>query len=197
MPKLDLFDSIRVKSKKKEAQKPIEHGCDHEGCTKKGQFRAPKGRDREKEYFFFCDIHVKEYNAKYNYFVGLGDDDIRTFQKDAFTGHRPTWTMGVKKGKIAPETLDPFKLFSDTPFKDKARPTPEEEENARVGLLSRKAFDALGLRATASGEEVKARFKELAKRYHPDSNGGDRSKEEELRTIMQAYKQLKAAGFAG
>ena len=43
--------------------------------------------------------------------------------------------------------------------------------------------------------EVKARFKALVKRHHPDANGGDRSSEDKLREIIQAYNYLKSIGF--
>ena len=59
----------------------------------------------------------------------------------------------------------------------------------------RKALDALGLDAGASAQDVKTRFKGLVKRHHPDANGGDRSSEDKLREIIQAYKYLKSIGF--
>ena len=63
------------------------------------------GRDREGQYLNLCIEHVREYNKSYNYFSGLGDDDIKKFQKDALTGHRPTWAMGVNKdGEKKPYT---------------------------------------------------------------------------------------------
>jgi hypothetical protein len=43
---------------------------------------------------------------------------------------------------------------------------------------------------------VKARYKLLVKRHHPDANGGDRSLEDRLREIIQAYSYLKSVGFA-
>ena len=43
--------------------------------------------------------------------------------------------------------------------------------------------------------EIKARFKELVKRHHPDANGGDRSTEDRLGEIIQAYNYLKSVGF--
>jgi len=43
---------------------------------------------------------------------------------------------------------------------------------------------------------VRAQFKLLAKRFHPDLNGGDRSREEKLRSIIDAYNYLKSAGLA-
>jgi len=43
---------------------------------------------------------------------------------------------------------------------------------------------------------VKARFKILVKRFHPDMNGGDRSYEDKLREIINAYNTLKSSGLA-
>ena len=59
----------------------------------------------------------------------------------------------------------------------------------------RKALDVLGLEVDASAAEVKTRFKALVKRHHPDANGGDRSCEDRLREIIQAYNYLKSIGF--
>ena len=41
----------------------------------------------------------------------------------------------------------------------------------------RKALGALGLEPDATRTEIKASFKALVKRHHPDANGGDRSSE--------------------
>ena len=38
---------------------------------------------------------------------------------------------------------------------------------------------------------MKTRYKDLAKRHHPDRNNGDRSAEERLKTINQAYSMLR------
>ena len=59
----------------------------------------------------------------------------------------------------------------------------------------RKSLDALDLPETASKEEIKARFKELVKRHHPDANGGDTRSADTLREIIQAYNYLKKAGL--
>jgi DnaJ-class molecular chaperone len=64
-----------------------------------------------------------------------------------------------------------------------------------VRNAERKALDILGLEAGASAQEVKTRFKALVKRHHPDANGGDRSSEDRLREIIQAYNYLKSIGF--
>jgi DnaJ-domain-containing protein 1 len=68
-------------------------------------------------------------------------------------------------------------------------------ESRAVRNAERKALDALGLEANASAQEVKRQFKTLVKRHHPDANGGDRSSEDRLREIIQAYTYLKSIGF--
>lgn len=59
----------------------------------------------------------------------------------------------------------------------------------------KRAFETLDLDDAAEGVEIRAKFKALVKRHHPDVNGGDRSGEHRLREIIQAYNTLKSAGF--
>lgn len=51
----------------------------------------------------------------------------------------------------------------------------------------------LGLRPNATFEEVKASYRRLARRYHPDVNPGDRTAEEKFIHITQAYQVLSEA----
>ena len=37
---------------------------------------------------------------------------------------------------------------------------------------------------------LKARYKELVKRHHPDANGGDKSAEEKFKEINEAYQTV-------
>jgi DnaJ-class molecular chaperone len=62
--------------------------------------------------------------------------------------------------------------------------------------VARRAFEALGLDETVDAAAVKARYKQLVKQVHPDANGGDRSYEDRLREVINAYNTLKAGGFA-
>ena len=68
-----------------------------------------------------------------------------------------------------------------------ARPLPP-----RYNALALKALFVLDLDANATEAGIKARYKELVKRHHPDANGGDRSSEDKLREIIQAYNYLRA-----
>ena len=69
--------------------------------------------------------------------------------------------------------------------------------NTQVSIRNaeRKALDRLGLDIGATPAQVKVRFKELVKQFHPDVNGGDRSTEDRLVEVIQSYNYLKSAGF--
>jgi DnaJ-class molecular chaperone len=58
-----------------------------------------------------------------------------------------------------------------------------------------RALAILDLRPPVNLEEVKARYKALVKKLHPDANGGDKSAEERLKVVNQAYSTLKAAAL--
>jgi curved DNA-binding protein CbpA len=202
-----LFDGIRVKPDKDRRLRAQCPACEWPKCTAPGTHRAPKGRLREKEYWQFCLNHVREYNHSYNFFDGMSLDDVAKFQKDALIGHRPTWKMGMNGGRptsrshsarFHPEFVsanDPFGVFREFGGPAGARPESERPEVRAVRNAERKALDSLGLEANASADDVKTRFKALVKRHHPDANGGDRSTEDKLREIIQAYKYLKSIGF--
>jgi DnaJ-class molecular chaperone len=79
-------------------------------------------------------------------------------------------------------------------FEDRAsEPAPERRRPLRP--VEKKSLEALNLGETASKAEIKARFKELVKRHHPDANGGDNRSEDTLREIIQAYNYLKQSGL--
>jgi len=202
-----LFDGIRVKPDKDRRLRTQCPVCEWPSCKAPGTHRAPKGRLREQEYWRFCLDHVREYNHSYNFFDGMSLDDIAKYQRDAVIGHRPTWKMGMNGGRptsrsysarFHPEfgrATDPFGVFRDYGGASGARSGSDQTEARAVRNAERKALDVLGLEASASVEEVKTRFKALVKRHHPDANGGDRSSEDKLREIIQAYKYLKSIRF--
>jgi hypothetical protein len=78
------------------------------------------------------------------------------------------------------------------PSGGRAKPKPE---GRTIRNAERKAFNTLGLDIGVSRVEIKAKFHDLVKRHHPDSNGGDRSTEDRLIEIIQAYNYLKSVGF--
>jgi hypothetical protein len=197
-----LFDKIRIRPDQAEMAREQFPPCEWPGCEDGAPHRAPKGRGREGQYHQFCLDHVRIYNKSYNYFDGMADDAIAAYQKADLTGHRPTWTMGVNRlgaSRSAEKTAgheqamhDPFGVFHGG---RRTGARPYEEPKRRVSAVTQKAFDTLDLDVSTDKAEIKARFKLLVKRHHPDANGGDRSSEERLRQIIQAYNYLKTAGF--
>ena len=212
--KLDskYFDSIRVASKRERAAPTREERhprCQWKGCKGVGDHRAPRGRGQDGQYYLFCMEHVRQYNAEYNYFDGMNDAQVQDFQKDALTGHRPTWKVGVNasapgatssataaaaetaRSAAAFRTIDPHAFFAR---RAKAAREQAPESRRQLKPLEKKSLQTLDLPGESTKVEIKARFKELVKIYHPDTNGGDARSGDKLREIIQAYNYLKQAG---
>lgn len=56
--------------------------------------------------------------------------------------------------------------------------------------MARSLYDVLGVARGASEEEIRAAYRRLAKRYHPDFNPGDRAAEARFKEISAAYEIL-------
>jgi hypothetical protein len=194
------FVDIRVKKPGAEAveREPADRACDHIGCQRAGLHRAPKGRDHANQFWHFCASHAAEYNKRWDYFKGMSDAELAEYQKREETGHRPTWTFrsgrldkfsaamrGFKGG-----TGDPFGMFGGDPAN--AGPVKAKRRLTRLQAL---ALEAMSLEENATGPEIRTRYAELVKRWHPDSNGGDRGAEQNLQRVIKAYQTLKAGGL--
>ncbi len=214
--KLDskYFDSIRVSRArgKRRAESPQSSApcCQWGDCAKRGLHRAPKGRAREGEYYYFCREHVTEYNKSYNYFAGMDDGEVAEFQKSAATGHRPTWSMGTHGRGADPrawealhgarrglhDSQDPLEILrSIRGGASSASAKPADAKRRFVLMGAKKHLSALNLDENATADEIKLQFKALVKLHHPDHNGGDRSSEERFREVLTAYNYLKQAGL--
>lgn len=184
------------------ALKPGERACDHPGCRLAATARAPKSREMLNEHYWFCQAHAAEYNRQWNFFAGMSEGEIRERQAQSATGDRPTWQF--KASRFSREAAaaahgfgkgqgyrDPFNLFGG----GAARAAPEPERR-RLGKLERNALADLDLDEDADQAKIRARYLELVKRCHPDSNGGDRSAEHKLQRVIKAYQALKKAKLA-
>src|SRR5215475_1349875 len=56
--------------------------------------------------------------------------------------------------------------------------------------MKRDYYDVLGVSRSASDEELKKAYRQLALRYHPDKNPGDHQAEERFKEIGEAYAIL-------
>src|SRR5260370_39299976 len=149
-----LFNRIRVKPEQDRTPRPNAPVCQWSGCVHEATHRAPKGRNREHDYWRFCLEHVRDYNHSYNYFSGMSDDAVLAYQKDAVTGHRPTWKMGLNGGAekvhAADAAIDPVEVmreFGGAGARTRERPAPG---GPPVHNAERKAVDTLGLENDAT-----------------------------------------------
>ena len=126
------FDRIRVKPVERAPEKAPRSPRSFPGCAAEGVFRAPKGREREGEYFSFCRDHVREYNASYDYFRGMDDASMAKFRQADAVGHRPTWKLGARAA-AAGHQVDEL-VFAE----------------ARAGAEARSARQAAAARAAAA-----------------------------------------------
>ena len=161
-----------------------------------------KAAAARSDYWRFCLDHVREYNQSYNFFAGMSDDDVARYQKDALTGHRPTWKMGTGRAATRPVLMrrssDPLRIVPTSSAgigaahgrrAGAARPRIDPQCRAQGARRARP-------RSRAPRARSRSRFKELVKRHHPDANGGDRSTEDRLVEIIQAYNYLNRSDFA-
>ena len=199
------FIDIRVKPPKPQEDpevaealglKPGERPCDHAGCRQAASTRAPKARDLRNVHYWVCQPHAAEYNRQWDFFSGMSESEIRArVTEDTVTGGRPTWSFtSAPRNREAASTRgffrDAFGIFGP-------RNAREADDRAayerKLGKLERGALADLDLDAAALGPAIRARYLELVKRCHPDSNGGDRSAEHKLQRVIRAYKTLQKA----
>ncbi len=138
-------------------------------------------RDRLNQYYWFCLEHVRAYNARWDFFKGMNQAQIEAELKRDVTWQRPSWPLGG-----GPKIHDPLGLLDEEPM---ARQAVQE----RAWTPEAKALAVLDLPSDATFEQVKTRYKNLAKRLHPDLTGADKEAEERLKIVNQAYSTLKAA----
>ena len=53
--------------------------------------------------------------------------------------------------------------------------------------MAKNPYEVLGVPHGASEEEIKAAYRRLAKRYHPDLNPGDPTAAQKMNEVNQAY----------
>ena len=158
--------------------------CDHKGCRHTGEFRAPKSRENIRNYYYFCLEHIRDYNARWNYFEGYSEEEIfNQYDRDA-GWDRPTQPSSaplILEQRLMRMAFQFRELFNDNPQQNTKRPVHKEIE----------ALSILGLPAKVDFVMIKARYRLLVKKHHPDANKGDKRAEERFKIINNAYITLK------
>ena len=203
-PKFGYDIRIKPPGRKRADSEPVTRRCEWPGCNAKAPHKAPKSRDEPGEYRWFCLEHVRDYNRNWNFFEGMSDEQAAAFREQNNLGDRPTWAFGsLGSAGDGTQTHAPgAKAKSGTtwtrgrPFGSGARVRTEQPRTKRaLTKRQQRAFELFQLPQTASREDIRAQYKLLVKRFHPDANGGDRSFEARLREVIEAYQVLKASGF--
>jgi DnaJ-domain-containing protein 1 len=159
--------------------------CDAPGCDLPGEYRAPKSRATLRDFHWFCLAHVRDYNAAWDYNKGMTPEQIEAQLRADTSWQRPSWPLGrlgrhARLDSVLEDRLHAFEFGTAAPAAAPALPAEQ-----------RAALDVLGLTWPVTLAAVKAKYKELAKRHHPDANGGDKGSEERLKTINLAYATLR------
>jgi hypothetical protein len=170
------------------------HRCSVRGCKQPGEFRAPltpSDFDGPGNWRWLCLDHIREHNAKYNFFEGMTTDEIEAAQSPIAGWERATRAFAHSGGDKGPAWAD----FADPLDAIAARYRPEARRRAvdRFTANERHALVVLGLEDDTDLHQVRKRYSELVHRYHPDRNGGDRSQEKRLRQVLEAWQMLKTA----
>ena len=197
-PRVPRFKTdIRIKpGGKAKKVEPETRMCEAPGCIGPGNCRVAKSPKNLTEYFWYCSVHARLHNEAWDFFKGMDDDEIQRFRLDALTGHRPTWELGKRaaKARMGQSRLggvhDSHAVFDEDGETGTVR--RPERHLTRLQIM---AFDQMQLAHNATLIEIKARYKELVKRFHPDANGGDRGAEERLKQVIKAYGVLRASGL--
>jgi hypothetical protein len=207
------FDIRVKKGRGKSREEPqATHNCEWVGCDMPGPHRAPRTPGKLNDYRWFCQTHAREYNRAWNFFEDMSDEEVAEYQAATIVGDRPTWAMSANAWERRGRRKSPPPGF--VPGKSRATDRSGREssgdaygflgddadgakrpERRHVPKLQKKALETLHLDEQASMEEVRGRYKELVKRFHPDANGGDRGAEDRLREVINAYRTLRAANF--
>jgi hypothetical protein len=182
------------------AQEPgTSHRCAWKGCASAGEYRAPKDRHL-REHYLFCLPHVRAYNAQWDFHQGLSPVELEAELREASTWGRPTWKLGTlgagaRSGPHGPKGWtgnfrvdDPLGLGAETPFDDRRK-----ARKPQAGEPETQALKVLDLAHPVTLEALRRRYKDLAKKYHPDANGGSVEAETRMKVINAAYRTLRAA----
>ncbi len=171
--------------------------CAHPGCTEAGEFRAPgyyaHASDGPSDYRWLCLDHVREFNARYNFFNGMSREEIEDAQMPIAGWERETRAFAGGGADSPPNWSnfhDPLDAISAR-FRNKV---PKERADGKpLSGGDRAALKTLGLDENADRRALRARYSELVRKFHPDRNGGDRSHEKALQAVIAAYQLLRSS----
>ena len=186
--------------------------CEHKDCKQEGLYRAPRRDGRydiknDHHWFWFCLEHVRVYNAHWNYYQGMSEDEIVHHWKRDITWDRTSWPLGSWQscqayrvsmnrpgasfaGKEPFFSKDPFGLFGEDMIHNSRQKAPD----VLYSVEENKALLLFKLPPIFTPSDLQKAYRVLVKKYHPDVNGGSKKAEDMIKTINNAYHILKSMG---
>lgn len=157
-----------------------QRSCYNPDCKELGIYPAPKSKENLREYLYFCINCIREFNKSWNYFEGLNEQELEIEIRKSTTWNRPSWKFGTKNLNYDFEKA--FRQFNEQKKLD---------ENKNVSKKIKDAFNLLDLDLNSSPDEIKRRYKNLAKKWHPDvqQNETNHNKNKFI-DITNAYKTI-------
>jgi hypothetical protein len=156
--------------------------CDFKGCEKAGVCRAPRSRT-PGDYYWFCKAHAAEYNKNWNYYAGMSADEIeQDWERENFGISDKDRAAQSAANAAYSEFLRDFLNGKEVKNGAHSRALPGN-------IMS--ALRVLGLPPMASRRDVAARYRVLAKKYHPDTARDKATARDEFMRISAAYGELK------
>ena len=205
-PRLGFDIRVKPPSKSKTKPpawaKPEDKVCEKEGCEEQAACSLPKSPREQRTRIWLCLAHAREHNKSWNYFDGMSEGEAKAAREANLYGDRPTWSMGKNDRAAAaatgaPGAADMSDAFGvlDAKAKAKEADSGKYRDGKRLTKLQVNAFDTLALPHTAKAMDIRKRYAELVRRFHPDSNQGDRSAEEQLSEVVKAHDLEKGSVF--
>ena len=180
--------------------------CEHPACDRPATHRAPHSREALDRFRWFCLDHVRDYNARWDFFAGLEGDAFEAFADGARVWERPTWRLGGQpRGPMGAQPhadgrawerfgfSDPLEVLGRNATLNPGRADRREPARMRLPQNIVSALEVLGGAPTESRSQLRTRYRALVKDLHPDMNGGDRRDEGRLRRVLWAWEQIKAS----
>lgn len=176
---------------------PGDRPCAHPGCPLAGDYRAPLHKPGSSlappsgppQWQYFCLDHVRAFNAGWNYFEGMDQDAIFQAHTPYPSWDRETRAFAHNAMHDGPDRTEDMLGV----LRWKTATAGSKAATARLSREDRQALARLGLPETTTLQDVKAKYRILARRYHPDANQGSREHEARFQALTEAYSHLESS----
>ncbi|MEM7071673.1 MAG: DnaJ domain-containing protein [Pseudomonadota bacterium] len=185
--------------------------CAVKGCPHIGKYPAPRGRgavlrdlreshDCKRDYLYFCITHIRLYNERWNYYEGMDASMIESDRALDGRWQRASFGREEQLSKMAKRVYqrDVFASHAQAHSNQGDRGSKDRDEGAeeRVWDFSkdeRESLRVLGLKAPMTRSYLRAHYKKLVKKLHPDINPDNPKALEKIKKINHAYGLLRKA----